>query len=141
MAEPKLLISDGDWAEIQRLALERKTRGQTLMRDAVLNWLHGDRSDLRVPTPAPDAAKIRRAAATARQLAEQLESIVADAPPSEPMLSISYATLISMIKEITGGSNTSDAEAVAQRVRARLGKARGATADTTSSPSRRTGSE
>lgn len=139
MAEPKLLISDEDWAEIQRIALERKTRGQTLMRDAVLNWLHGDRRDLRATGPPADTAKLRRAAAAARQLAEDLDAAAGTVPDSEPTLTISYSALISMIQEIRKhGPDTLDSTHanIAERVRARLGGGDTSTAADSSSTAR-----
>lgn len=76
--------------------------------------------------PPADAAKLRRAASAARQLAEQLDAIAGNVPDSEPTLTISYSALISMIQEIRkNGPDTSDSttdEDLAQRVRARLGE-------------------
>ena len=141
MAEPKLLISDEDWAEIQRIALARKTRGQTLMRDAVLNWLHGDRPDLRATGPPADAAKLRRAAATARQLAEQLDTLLAgNAEPQQDTISMPVNALISMLMEVMkNGQNAPAAEAVqaaVDRIAREFGTAdRTATADSGSAAS------
>lgn len=141
MAEPKLLISDEDWAEIQRMALARKTRGQTLMRDAVLNWLHGDRPDLRAPTPPADTAKLKRAAATARQLAEQLERLTGgSAEPPADTISMPVNALISMLMEVmNNGQNAPAAEAVqaaVDRIAREFGTAdRTATADSGSTAS------
>lgn len=88
---------------------------QDIARDAVLDAIgHGERRDLSTTGPPADAAKLRKAAATARNLATQLESLAVgnDAPQSNT-ISMPIEALISLLMEImTNGQNAPAAEAV-----------------------------
>lgn len=79
MAQPKLLITDAEWTEIQKIALERGVRGQALIRDAVLGWLHGTQIHV-LPVVRQTDEKVLSSILTirsdARALAERLDKLV-----------------------------------------------------------------
>jgi hypothetical protein len=79
MAQPKLLITDTEWTEIQKIALERGVRGQALIRDAVLGWLRGSQIHALPVVKQTDEkvlSSILAIRSDARALAERLDRLV-----------------------------------------------------------------
>lgn len=131
-----------DIAEVLPVKLaERRVKLTPLINDFLRAWVAdpGSLPRQQATGPPADTAKLRRAAAAARQLADQIDAIAGNVPDSEPTLTISYSALISMIQEIRKhGPDTPDStEAnIAERVRARLGGGDTSTAADSSSTAR-----
>lgn len=124
-----ILLSAEEHKQLKTVAAQRGVLMQDIARDAVLAAIgNGDRPALRATTSPPaDTTKLRRAAATARQLAKQLDDLAGVEPDHPETISMPIDALISMLMEVaTSGKNAPAAEA-AQAAIARFASGAGET--------------
>lgn len=133
-------IEEAVWVK----AVKVKTPLNRIVNAMLRAWIEDGSANpplLATTNPPADAAKLRRAAATARQLAEQLDTLSGgNAEPSQDTISMPIQALISMLMEVMkNGQNAPAAEAVqaaVDRIAREFGTAdRTATADSGSAAS------